>query len=221
HLELCLPSLINLTEEIHHQPRDTTNCGGEDWFKKLRSRSSFHYKKPVTVQPTPRSKSKRPHRKELVSERETDDLNAPTGKENEALIAKDSTAEFENFETKEGEGIIQTNTDGKSEKCGTKDYTNEEGNEMLFEIMKSNSGSQVNTEQNKSQEENLEREDVPVPNEQEEEDVSNVHEEANPLQKRKNEGATEGVQGSSADVEETAVERRTLRKSEQVKEAVM
>lgn len=48
---------------------------------------------------------------------------------------------------------------------------------MLFEIMKSNSGSQVNTEQNKSQEENLE------PNEQEEEDVSIVHEEANPLQK--------------------------------------
>uniref|UniRef100_A0A672MP59 Zgc:194398 n=1 Tax=Sinocyclocheilus grahami TaxID=75366 RepID=A0A672MP59_SINGR len=173
----------------------------------------------VTVQPTPRSKSKRLHRKELVSERETDGLNVPTGKENEALIAKECTAEFENLVTNEGEGIIQTNADEKSEKSGTKDYTNEDGSEMLFEIMESNSGSRVNTEQNKSQEENLERENVPVPNEQEEEDVSSVQEEANPLQERENEGATEGVQGSSADVEETAVEWRTLRKRTTVETA--
>ncbi|XP_058632825.1 trichohyalin-like [Onychostoma macrolepis] len=189
----------------------------------------------VTVQSTPRSKSKRLHRQELESERETDYLNILIGKENEALIAEDSTAEFENLETKEGEGVIQTITDEKSEKSETKDDTKEVGNEILFEIVESNSGSQVNTEQNKSQEENLEREDMPVPNEQEE---------AKSLQERENEGATEGVQGSTADLEETAVERRSLRKrmtvvtvaprkskrlckqeheddSEQVKEAVM
>ncbi len=153
----------------------------------------------VTVQSTPRSKSKRLHRQELESERETDDLNVPIGKDNEALIAEDSTAEFENLETKEGEGVIQTNTDGKSWK----------GNEIQFEIMESNSGSQVNTEQNKSQEENLEREDMPVPNEQEEDEVSSVQKEAKPLQERENEGAAEG---STADLEETAVERRSLRK---------
>uniref|UniRef100_A0A8C1ZFP3 Uncharacterized protein n=1 Tax=Cyprinus carpio TaxID=7962 RepID=A0A8C1ZFP3_CYPCA len=164
----------------------------------------------VTVQSTPRSKSKRFHRQELESERQTDHLNAPIGKENEALIAEDSTAEFEN----------------------------------LFEIMESNSGSQVNTEQNKTQEENLEREDMSMLNEQEEEEVSSVQKEAKPLQERENEGAAEGVQGSSADLEETTVERRSLRKrttvetaasrkskrlhkqehdddSEQVKEAVM
>ncbi len=93
------------------------------------------------------------------------------------------------METKEGEGVIQTNTDGKSWK----------GNEIQFEIMESNSGSQVNTEQNKSQEENLEREDMPVPNEQEEDEVSSVQKEAKPLQERENEGAAEG---STADLEE-------------------
>uniref|UniRef100_A0A8C1LLU8 Uncharacterized protein n=1 Tax=Cyprinus carpio TaxID=7962 RepID=A0A8C1LLU8_CYPCA len=198
----------------------------------------------VTVQSTPRSKSKRFHRQELESERQTDHLNAPIGKENEALIAEASTAEFENLETKEGEGIIQTNTDGKSENSETKDDTKEKGNEILFEIMESNSGSQVNTEQNKTQEENLEREDMSMLNEQEEEEVSSVQKEAKPLQERENEGAAEGVQGSSADLEETTVERRSLRKrmtvetdaprkskrlhkqehdddSEQVKEAVM
>ncbi|XP_059406118.1 midasin AAA ATPase-domain containing protein [Carassius carassius] len=188
----------------------------------------------VTVQSTPRSKSKRLHRQELESDRETDHLNAPVGKENEALVAENSSAEFENLETKEGEGVIQTNTDGKSENSKAKDDT--------FEIMESNSGSQVNTEQNKTQEENLEREDMPMLNEQEE--VSSVQKEAKPLQARENEGAAEGVQGSSADLEESAVERRSLRKrttvetfaarkskrlrkqehdddSEQVKEAVM
>ncbi|XP_026067897.1 uncharacterized protein LOC113049611 [Carassius auratus] len=190
----------------------------------------------VRVQSTPRSKSKRLHRQELESERETDHLNAPVGKENEALVPENSTAEFENLETKEGEGVIQTNTDGKSENPKAKDDT--------FEIMESNSGSQVNTEQNKTQEENLEREDMPMLNEQEEEEVSSVQKEAKPLQARENEGAAEVVQGSSADLEESAVERRSLRKrmtvetaaakkskrlrkqehdddSEQVKEAVM
>ncbi|XP_016383448.1 A-kinase anchor protein 9-like isoform X2 [Sinocyclocheilus rhinocerous] len=198
----------------------------------------------VTVQSTPRSKSKHLHRQELESERETDHLNVPTGKENEALIAEDSTAEFENLETKEGEGVIETNTDGKSENTGTKDDTKEKGNKILFEIMESNSGGQVNTEQNKAQEENLEREDMPMLNEQEEEEVSSVQKEAKPLQERENEGAAEGVQGRSADLEEKAVEMRSLRKrmtvetaaprkskrlrkqehdddSEQVKEAVM
>ncbi|XP_016130818.1 titin-like isoform X2 [Sinocyclocheilus grahami] len=198
----------------------------------------------VTVQSTPRSKSKHLHRQELESERETDHLNVPTGKENEALLAEDSTAEFENLETKEGEGVIETNTDGKSENSETKDDTKEKGNEILFEIMESNSGSQVNTEQNKAQEENFEREDMPMLNEQEEEEVSSVQKEAKPLQERENAGAAEGVQGRSADLEGKAVEMRSLRKrmtvetaaprkskrlrkqehdddSEQVKEAVM
>uniref|UniRef100_A0A671KVV6 Zgc:194398 n=1 Tax=Sinocyclocheilus anshuiensis TaxID=1608454 RepID=A0A671KVV6_9TELE len=182
----------------------------------------------VTVQSTPRSKSKHLHRQELESERETDHLNVPTGKENEALIA-----ELENLETKEGEGVIETNTDGKSENSETKDDTKEKGNEILFEIMESN-----------TQDENLEREDMPMLNEQEEEEVSSVQKEAKPLQERENERAAEGVQGRSADLEEKAVEMRSLRKrmtvetaaprkskrlrkqehdddSEQVKEAVM
>ncbi|XP_050966054.1 LOW QUALITY PROTEIN: trichohyalin-like [Labeo rohita] len=172
----------------------------------------------VTVQSTPRSKSKRPQRKELKSERKTDELNVPIGKENEALIAEESIAKYENLETTEGEAIIQTNTDGKSEKSGRNDNTEEEGNEILFEIIENNSSCQVNTEQNKTQE-NLEREDVEVPNEQEEEQVSNVQEEAKPLQESKNEGATEEVQASSVDLEETAVERRTLRKRTTVETA--
>ncbi|KAK2911718.1 hypothetical protein Q8A67_003851 [Cirrhinus molitorella] len=165
----------------------------------------------VTVQSTPRRKSKRLHRQELVSERKTDELNVSIGKENETLTAEEGIAVFEHLETKEGKAIIQTNTDEKSEKSGRNDDTEKEGNEILFEIMENNSGIQVNTE-NKTQEENLEREDVEVPNEQEEDEVSNVQEKAKPLQESENEGDAENTQGSSADVEETAVERRTLRK---------
>ncbi|KAL0192847.1 hypothetical protein M9458_011143, partial [Cirrhinus mrigala] len=172
----------------------------------------------VTVQSTPRSKSKCPHRQELESERKTDKVNVSIGKENEALIAEESIAKYKNLETTEGEAIIQTNTDGKEEKIGRNDDTEKEGNEILFEIIESNSGCQVNTEQNKIQE-NLEREGVEVPNEQEEEQVSSVQEEAKPLQEKENDGATEDVQRSSADLQETAVERRTLRKRTTVETA--
>ncbi|CAM4538626.1 unnamed protein product [Leuciscus chuanchicus] len=188
------------------------------------TRRSLRYR-TVTVQSTPRRKSKRLHRQEMESEKETkdnlcgnendsviqksaDDLNIE--KENEALNAEESIpgTELENFKTKEGEGIIQVNIEGNAEETGTKDDTVEEGNEILFEINESNSASPENTEQNKTREENLER-DVQVPKEQQEEEVSSVQEEEKPLQEKETEGA---VQGSSFDLEETTVERRTLRK---------
>ncbi|XP_073697292.1 uncharacterized protein [Garra rufa] len=170
----------------------------------------------VTVQSTPRSKSKHPHRQELESERKMDQLNLPIGKENEALIAREGTADFENLVTKVGEAIIQTNTEEKSEKSGRNDNTEKEGNEILSEIMESNS---VNTEENKTQEENLEREHEEVPNKQKEEQVSNVQKEAKPLQEQVNEEDAEDAQGRSVDLEETAVERRTLRKRTTVETA--
>ncbi|XDV20246.1 hypothetical protein PO909_025602 [Leuciscus waleckii] len=188
------------------------------------TRRSLRYR-TVTVQSTPRRKSKRLHRQEMESEKETkdnlcgnendsviqksaDDLNIE--KENEALNAEESIpdTEFENLKTKEGEGIIQVNIEGKADETGTKDDTVEEGNEILFEINESNSASPENTEQIKTREENLER-DVQVPKEQQEEEVSIVQEEEKPLQEKETEGA---VQGSSFDLEETTVERRTLRK---------
>ncbi|XP_056093887.1 midasin AAA ATPase-domain containing protein [Rhinichthys klamathensis goyatoka] len=181
------------------------------------TRRSLRYR-TVTVQSTPRRKSKRLHRQEVASEKETkdnicgnendsaiqksaDDLNIE--KENEALNAEESITEFENLKTKEGEGIIQVNIEGKAEETGTK-----EGNEILFEINESNSACPDNTEENKTREENLKR-DVQVPTEQEEEEVSSVQAEEKPLQEKETEGA---VQGSSFDLEETTVESRTLRK---------
>ncbi|XP_048045166.1 midasin AAA ATPase-domain containing protein [Megalobrama amblycephala] len=222
------------------------------------TRRSLRYR-TVTVQSTPRRKSKHLHRQEVESQKVTkdnisgnendsaiqetaDDLNIPIEKENRTLNAEESIAEFENSKTKEGEGIIQENIEGKAEETGTKDDAVEEGNEVLFEINESSSASPENTKQNKTQEENFER-DVQVSKEQEddEQEVSSVQEEEKPLQERENE---EAVQGSSFGLEETAVERRTLRKrltveiaaprkskrlrkqehdedSEQVKEAVM
>ncbi|KAK9974370.1 hypothetical protein ABG768_022471 [Culter alburnus] len=187
------------------------------------TRRSLRYR-TVTVQSTPRRKSKHLHKQEVESEKVTkdnicgnendsaiqetaDDLNIPIEKENKALNAEESIAEFENSKTKEGEGVIQENIEGKAEETGTKDDAVEEGNEVLFEINESSSASPENTKQNKTQEENFER-DVQVPKEQEDE-VSSVQEEEKPLQERENE---EAVQGSSFGLEETAVERRTLRK---------
>ncbi|XP_043096027.1 silent chromatin protein ESC1-like [Puntigrus tetrazona] len=157
----------------------------------------------VTVRSTPRSKLKCLHRQELELERETSDLNVPVRKENE-----DRASEFKYLEAKE-EDKIQTITVGNLEKSETKDDTKEEGKKVLFEIVESNSGSRVNSEMNKTQEDHTEREDMPVPNEQEEE-VSSVQKEE--TQERENEGTAEGGQGSSADLEETAAERRSLRK---------
>ncbi|KAK7165009.1 hypothetical protein R3I94_003404 [Phoxinus phoxinus] len=188
------------------------------------TRRSLRYR-TVTVQSTPIRKSKRLHRQELESEKETkdnicgnendsalqksaDDVNIE--KENEALNAEESitSTEFENLKTKEGEGIIQVNIEGKAEEAGTKDDAVEEGNEILFEINESNSASPENTEQNKTREENLEK-DVQVPKEKGDEEVSSVQEEEKPLQEKETEGA---VQGSSFDLEETTVESRTPRK---------
>ncbi|XP_067264086.1 midasin AAA ATPase-domain containing protein [Chanodichthys erythropterus] len=187
------------------------------------TRRSLRYR-TVTVQSTPRRKSKHLHRQEVESEKVTkdnicgnendsaiqetaDDLNIPMEKENRALNAEESIAEFENSKTKEGEGIIQENIEGKAEETGAKDDAVEEGNEVLFEINESSSASPENTKQNKTQEEHFER-DVQVLKEQEDE-VSSAQEEEKPLQERENE---EAVQGSSFGLEETAVERRTLRK---------
>ncbi|ROL40955.1 Soluble lamin-associated protein of 75 kDa [Anabarilius grahami] len=219
------------------------------------TRRSLRYR-TVTVQSTPIRKSKHLHRQEVESEKVTkdnicgnendsaiqetaDDLNILIEMENKALNAEESIAEFENPKTKEEECITQENIEGMAEETGTKDDAVEEGNEVLFEINESNSASPENTKQNKTLEENFER-DAQVPKEQEDE-VSSVQEEEKLLQERENE---EAVQGSSFGSEETAVERRTLRKrltveiaaprkskrlrkqehdedSEQVKEAVM
>ncbi|XP_039517852.1 midasin AAA ATPase-domain containing protein isoform X2 [Pimephales promelas] len=193
------------------------------------TRRSLRYR-TVTVQSTPRRKSNRLHRQEVASEKETmgnicgnendsaiqksaDDLNIE--KENEALNAEESITEFENLKTKEGEGIIQVNMEGKAEEKGTKDDTVKEGNEILFEINESNSACPDNTEQDKTREENLER-DVQAPKELEEEEVSSVQAEKKPVLEKETEGA---VQGSSFDLEETTVERRTLRKRLTVKTA--
>ncbi|XP_077087781.1 uncharacterized protein LOC143739292 isoform X2 [Siphateles boraxobius] len=185
------------------------------------TRRSLRYR-TVTVQSTPRGKSKRLHRQEVDSEKETNDnicgnendsaiqksADLNNEKENENTVESITDTEFENLKTKEGEGIIQVNIEGKAEETGTKDDTVEEVNEIMFEINESNSASPENTEQNKTQEENREK-DVQVPKEQEEEEVSSVQEEEKPRQERENEG---GVQRSSFDLEQTAVERRTLRK---------
>ncbi|XP_051748606.1 trichohyalin-like isoform X2 [Ctenopharyngodon idella] len=121
------------------------------------TRRSLRYR-TVTVQSTPRRKSKHLHRQVVESEKETkdnicgnendsaiqesaDDLNIPIEKENKALNAEESIAEFENLKTKEGEGIIQGNIEGKADETGTKDDAVEEGNEVLFEINESNSAS--------------------------------------------------------------------------------
>ncbi|XP_051522108.1 trichohyalin-like [Myxocyprinus asiaticus] len=186
----------------------------------------------VTVESTPRRKSKRHYRQELEPEKEAmndrcgneknsameeaaDNLNVNTEKENEPL-----NAEFENMEAKMGEDAIQVNTD---EKAGTHNKVEEEGNEILVERMKHNcviqeeaqgephedlGNTQKDTELNNAQEESLDREDLQKPKEQE--DVSSVQEEE--IHFQGSSSVTEGMQGISSELEETVVEKRILRK---------
>ncbi|XP_067294294.1 midasin AAA ATPase-domain containing protein isoform X2 [Pseudorasbora parva] len=180
----------------------------------LITRRSLRYR-TVTVQSTPRRKLKQLHRQEMESEKETmdnicgneidsaDNLSIPIEGEKEALNVEKNITEFEHLKTKEGEGIIQVNIEGKAKETETKNDTVEEGND----INESNSASPEIDEQDNTQEKNLEK-DVQVPKEHKESSVQE-EEEKERLQEKENEGA---VEGSSFDLEETAVERKTLRK---------
>ncbi|XP_056314461.1 titin [Danio aesculapii] len=168
--------------------------------RSLRSRT-------VTVQSTPRRMPKRLHRHEVEPEKET--KSDTCGNENDTALPQladdlsitvENIAEFE--DTKEQEDIILLNTEEKAAEIETREDTVEKGKEIHDK-----------NEQEKTHNDNLEREDVQVSKEQDE--VSDVLDEKKHLKEIQYESSAD-VQECSYDMEET---RKTLRKRTIVEEA--
>ncbi|XP_051955157.1 titin homolog [Xyrauchen texanus] len=158
----------------------------------------------VTVESTPRRKSKQQHRQEVEPEKEA---------------TSDRCGNEKNSAMEEAANNLNVNTEKENEPLN--DNVEEEGNEILVESMnrviqeeaqgepdeEELGNAQKDTELNHAQEECLDRDDLQKPKEQE---VSSVQEEK--IYFQESSSVTEGMQGSSSELEETVVEKRVLRK---------